>query len=162
MAGRLGDEELLKRLRAHPEMRERLERTLLAVADEEGELSDADAAEPRLIADPMEERLGQNGRCLLDFFHVCGYLDAAAQAIAPTGKDAQAGMETQKDRLKHGQAPSVLETLEPYQENQRIEDDPAPRRVAAHPQRRAHVGLTLESRQPPLARLLEKSLTGTA
>jgi hypothetical protein len=83
----------------------------------------------RWIADQVEERFGQNGRYLLDFFHVCDYLNAAAQAIATTGKTAQAWMETQKNRLKHGQAQSVLDALEPYQENQRIEDDQAPVRV---------------------------------
>jgi hypothetical protein len=81
------------------------------------------------IADQVEERLGRNGRYLLDFFHVCDYLDAAAQAIATTGEDAQTWRETQKERLKHGLASSVLDALEPYRENQRIEDDQAPVRV---------------------------------
>ena len=52
----MNDEELLTRLEAHPEIRERLEATLLAVADEQGELGDADAAEMKLI-DEMR-RLG--------------------------------------------------------------------------------------------------------
>ncbi len=45
----LNDEELLERLHANPEVRERLEGMLLAIADEKGELGDADAAEMRLI-----------------------------------------------------------------------------------------------------------------
>lgn len=49
MPRRMDDAELLERLRTHPEIRERLEGTLLAVADEEGGLGDADAAEMRLI-----------------------------------------------------------------------------------------------------------------
>ena len=49
MPQRMGDEELLTRLEGNPEIRERLEATLLAVADEQGELGDADAAEMRLI-----------------------------------------------------------------------------------------------------------------
>ena len=49
MSLRMNDEELLTRLEGNPEIRERLEATLLAVADEQGELGDADAAEMRLI-----------------------------------------------------------------------------------------------------------------
>lgn len=49
MLRRMDDEELLGRLEANPELRERLEATLLAVADEQGELGDADAAEMKLI-----------------------------------------------------------------------------------------------------------------
>ena len=49
MPPRMNDEELLTRLEGNPEIRERLEATLRAVADEQGELGDADAAEMRLI-----------------------------------------------------------------------------------------------------------------
>jgi hypothetical protein len=49
MSLRLNDEELLERLQANPEVRERLESMLMAIADEQGELRDADAAEMRLI-----------------------------------------------------------------------------------------------------------------
>ncbi len=81
------------------------------------------------IADQVEERFGENGRCLLDFFHVCDYLGAAAKVIATTEEAAKAWMETQKDRLKHGQPRSVLDALKPYQEDPRVEDDQAPVRV---------------------------------
>ncbi|GHU09730.1 hypothetical protein FACS1894158_19100 [Betaproteobacteria bacterium] len=54
------DGELLERLRAHPEIRNRLEGTLRAVSDEEGELGDADTAEMRLI-----EEMRQMGRASL-------------------------------------------------------------------------------------------------
>lgn len=81
------------------------------------------------IADQVEERFGQNGRYLLDFFHVCDYLGAAARAVAATGQDAKAWMETQKDRLKRGQPQSVLDALKPYQEDPRTEDNQAPVRV---------------------------------
>ncbi len=49
MPQRMGDEELLTRLEGNPEIRERLEATLLAVSDEQGELGDADAAQMKLI-----------------------------------------------------------------------------------------------------------------
>jgi hypothetical protein len=59
----------------------------------------------RWIADPVKEQLGQKGRHLLDFFYVCDSLDAAAQAITPGREGRPAWMETQKERLKQGQAP---------------------------------------------------------
>jgi len=60
MPGRMDDEELLERLRANPEIRERVEGTLLTVADEQGELGNADAAEMRLI-----DEMRQMGRASL-------------------------------------------------------------------------------------------------
>jgi len=49
MPSRMHDDELLSRLHANPEVRKHLESTLRAIADEQGELGDADAAEMRLI-----------------------------------------------------------------------------------------------------------------
>ena len=40
----LSDEELLRRLGAHPQLRNRMESLLQAVEDEAGELKEADAA----------------------------------------------------------------------------------------------------------------------
>ena len=58
MRGReLSDEELVARLKAHPELRERIGGLLLAVEDEQGDLRTADAMEMRLI-----EELRQMGR----------------------------------------------------------------------------------------------------
>jgi hypothetical protein len=84
------------------------------------------------IADPVEERLGQNGSHLLDFFHVRDSLDDNAQAIATAGQTAQAWRETQKGRLKRGQARCVLDILESHQGNQ-IGDAPALGGVSATP-----------------------------
>lgn len=81
------------------------------------------------IADQVEERFGKNGRYLLDFFHVCDYLSAAAKAIATTEEAAKGWMETQKDRLKRGQPQPVLDALKPYQEDPQVEDDQAPVRA---------------------------------
>ena len=53
----LSDDDLVRKLRAHPELRNRVESLLLAVEDEAGELKEADAAEMRVI-DEMR-RLGQ-------------------------------------------------------------------------------------------------------
>lgn len=50
MAARLlSDEELVRRLGAHPQLCHRMESLLLAVEDEAGDLREADAAELRLI-----------------------------------------------------------------------------------------------------------------
>jgi hypothetical protein len=76
----LGDEELLERLRAHPEIRERLEGTLLVVADEEGELGDADAVELRLI-----EEMRRMGRASLSAWAECKAERETASCRARSG-----------------------------------------------------------------------------
>ncbi|GHU17906.1 hypothetical protein FACS189475_02500 [Betaproteobacteria bacterium] len=81
------------------------------------------------IVSQVDERFGQNGRYLLDFFHVCEYLGAAAKTIAPAGEEAKAWLTQQKDHLKCGQSSSVLEALAPYREALPIADDEAPVRV---------------------------------
>jgi len=43
------DDELLARLQVNPEVREHLESTLRAIADERGEVGDADSAQMRVI-----------------------------------------------------------------------------------------------------------------
>jgi membrane-bound ClpP family serine protease len=53
----LSDEELLRRLQAHPHLRNRMESLLLVVEDEAGDLKEADAAELRVIEEIR--RLGQ-------------------------------------------------------------------------------------------------------
>ena len=63
------------------------------------------------IASQVEARFGAQGCYLVDFFHLCEYLGAAAPACA--ANDASAWLETQKDRLKANQAGAVLEALAP-------------------------------------------------
>ena len=53
----LSDEDLVRKLRANPDLRNRVESLVLAVEDEAGELKEADAAEMRVI-DEMR-RMGQ-------------------------------------------------------------------------------------------------------
>ncbi len=53
----LSDEALLEHLNKHPELRSRIESMLLVVADEMGELQEADAAEMALIE--QMRRMGQ-------------------------------------------------------------------------------------------------------
>jgi hypothetical protein len=63
------------------------------------------------IANQVETRFGQQGSYLVDFFHLCEYLGAAATACA--ANDAGDWMETQKGRLKANQVDAVLEALAP-------------------------------------------------
>ena len=53
----LSDEELLRRLNAHPHLRNRMESLLLVVEDAAGDLKEADAAEMRVIEEIR--RMGQ-------------------------------------------------------------------------------------------------------
>jgi hypothetical protein len=53
----LSDEVLLEHLNKYPELRSRVESMLLVVADEKGELQEADAAEMQLIE--QMRRMGQ-------------------------------------------------------------------------------------------------------
>ena len=53
----LSDEDLVRKLSAHPDLRNRVESLVLAVDDEAGELKEADAAEMRVIEEMR--RMGQ-------------------------------------------------------------------------------------------------------
>ena len=56
----------------------------------------------------------------LDFYHVCDYLSAAADAIAAS--DKQAWMEEQKTWLKENRWADVLRNLEPALEHEDVPD----------------------------------------
>ncbi len=47
--GELSDEALMAALQAHPELRQRVSSIVLAVEGDEGELTEADAAEERMV-----------------------------------------------------------------------------------------------------------------
>lgn len=68
------------------------------------------------IADQVEEQFGVNGSYLIDFFHLCDYLSAAA----PDNEEVEgAWYKEQKSLLKTGQAKQVIDALKT-----RIEPDP--------------------------------------
>ena len=52
------------------------------------------------IAHQIKERFGAQSSYLVDFFHVCDYLSAAAQAIHSEVPAQQLWLQTQKERLK--------------------------------------------------------------
>ena len=81
------------------------------------------------ILGQIEERFGEQGSYLIDFYHVCEYLSAAAKTIAPDAAAGKAWMETQKDALKSGRVEAVLSALVLHREASEIGDDQAPVRV---------------------------------
>ena len=79
------------------------------------------------IADQIDKQFGAQGSYLIDFYHICDYLAAAAKSCAP--QHEKAWMDTQKDRLKQNGFPSVLEELEAFLEPDTIESQNAPVRA---------------------------------
>ena len=79
------------------------------------------------ITDQVDRQFGTHATYLVDFYHLCEYLSAAADVIAGTGKAAW--MEEQKTWLKENRWPDVLETLRPFLESAHIPDKDAPVRA---------------------------------
>jgi hypothetical protein len=80
------------------------------------------------IVGQIEDLFGEQGSYLIDFFHVCEYLSAAAKTIASDAA-AKAWMEAQKDALKTGRVDEVLRALAPHREAPEVSDEQAPVRV---------------------------------
>ena len=81
------------------------------------------------IVGQIEERFGEQGSYLIDFYHVCEYLSAASKTIAPDAAAGKAWMEARKDALKTGRVEAVLSALAPHREALDVSDDQAPVRV---------------------------------
>lgn len=69
------------------------------------------------IVDRFKENFGQQGKYLIDFYHVSEYLAAAALSIAGE-KKAATWLHKQKGKLVAGEAAKLLRTLEPHMEAQ--------------------------------------------
>jgi hypothetical protein len=78
------------------------------------------------IVGQVEEHFGTQGSYLIDFYHVCEYLSAAAKAVAPDAARLDAWTEAQKEALKTGRLDSVLAALAPHIEAAKTDDDQAP------------------------------------
>ncbi len=78
------------------------------------------------IASQVDERFGAQGNYLVDFYHVCDYLSAAAHALHPHQEFATAWMTTQKERLKTQRANDVIQTLQAHLEAAEVADVDAP------------------------------------
>ena len=78
------------------------------------------------IALQVEERFGGQGSYLVDFFHVCDYLSAAAGAIHADAIVATAWLGKQKENLKAGRSNEVIAALKPHIEADSVVDSEAP------------------------------------
>lgn len=79
------------------------------------------------IAEQVERQFGTAAHYLVDFYHLCDYLTAAAPACAPS--HPQAWLEQQKQHLKGNRTEEVLDALCPFLE--RVKGPQAPAPVAA-------------------------------
>ena len=78
------------------------------------------------IADQVEDQFGAQGSYLLDFFHVCDYLSAAAKTIVTDTDGQKTWMDEQKIRLKTQRADELLQALQPHLEKPHVQDCDAP------------------------------------
>lgn len=78
------------------------------------------------IVGQVAEQFGDQGRYLIDFYHVCEYLSAAAMAVASDGAARKAWIETQKEALKAGRLDATLQVLAGLCEASEVEDEKAP------------------------------------
>jgi hypothetical protein len=76
------------------------------------------------IANQVDRVFGAQGEFLVDFYHLCEYLSAAATVCAPN--ESALFLETQKQRMKTNQSAVVLDTLTPHLEPDSIPDERAP------------------------------------
>jgi hypothetical protein len=82
------------------------------------------------ILEQMDLQFGGQADYLVDFYHLCDYLSAAAEVVAgPKGKEKKAWMEENKNRLKQNRWPEVLQTLRPFLEEASVSDPEAPVRA---------------------------------
>lgn len=79
------------------------------------------------IADQVEKQFGTQGSYLVDIYHICDYLAAAAKPCMP--KNEKVWIDLQKDRLKQNDYPGVLEELEAFLEPDTVESKDAPVRA---------------------------------
>lgn len=101
------------------------------------------------IAEQMEIQFGAQGSYLIDFYHLCDYLAAAAPGCAPQAP--QAWLEEQKSRFKSGRNAEVLAELkrhlEPESEAERHPVRDACRYIANRPGQFDYLS-ALEAKRP--------------
>jgi len=74
------------------------------------------------IVDQVSLKLGTQADFLIDFYHVCEYLAAAAESIPATQKATW--LHTQKERLKRTGVSEVVQELKPFLEPETAADAP--------------------------------------
>ena len=78
------------------------------------------------IATQVEEKFGAQGAYLVDFYHVCDYLSAAATAVTNTTQAAEVWLAEQKQRLKAQRASELMQALRSHLEPTSLTDEEAP------------------------------------
>ena len=78
------------------------------------------------IFNQVEDQFGSQASYLIDFYHLCEYLEAAAKALPG---DSQLWLATQKQRLRDGQIRQVLHSLQLLMEDCEVPDEQAPVRA---------------------------------
>jgi hypothetical protein len=78
------------------------------------------------IVGQVAEQFGDQGRYLIDFYHVCEYLSAAAAAIASDAAVRETWIATQKEAVKTGRLDTTLEALAGHCEAPEVDDEKAP------------------------------------
>ena len=77
------------------------------------------------ICGQVEKQFGLQGHYLIDFYHLCEYLESASPACSEkNGKETW--LKEQKVLLKEGRAEKVAEALKPHLEPEETEDQNAP------------------------------------
>ena len=79
------------------------------------------------ITDQMELQFGTQAHYLVDFYHLCEYLSAAANVVA--GNEKKSWIEEKKNWLKDNRWRDVLKSLQLFLEDASIEDKDAPVRA---------------------------------
>ena len=73
----------------------------------------------------IEKQFGSQGHYLIDFYHLCEYLEGAVAACSGKGRK-KAWINQQKILVKTGRTEEVIEALKPHLEPEEIEDQHAP------------------------------------
>ena len=104
------------------------------------------------IAGQVENQFGAQGSYLVDFYHVCDYLSAAAKAIVTDEQGRTRWMDEQKTRLKTQQADELLTILLKHVEAPEVDDASAPvrqcHRYLSNRRQQLHYQLTLAKELP--------------
>ena len=79
------------------------------------------------ITEQVDRMFGAQAQYLIDFFHLCEYLAAAAEVVAGQGKEAW--MEEKKTWLKDNRWADVLESLRPFLESEEVPGKDSPVRA---------------------------------
>jgi hypothetical protein len=93
------------------------------------------------IVGQVAEQFGDQGSYLIDFFHVCEYLSAAAVAVTSGEAAKEAWIEAQKEALKAGRLEATLQALADHCEAPDVDDEKAPVRCCHRylSERKAHL-----------------------